>query len=80
MADANWYGYARDYLEKLGVASEVVLPEMMPDPVCAKEAVWVPYMLSKLKVDAETILVGHSSGAVAAMRLAEENKVGHLNT
>ncbi len=49
-----------------------------PDPFEAKEKIWVPFLLEELKVDEHTILVGHSSGAEAAMRLAERNPVGAL--
>ena len=55
-----------------------MLPETMPDPVGAKESVWVPFMRETLKVGADTVVVGHSSGAVAAMRLAEETPVAAL--
>jgi len=55
------------------------LPEGgMPDPVYARETVWIPYMLETLGCDADTVLIGHSSGAAAAMRLVEQYKVKGL--
>ena len=55
-----------------GKFSEVVMPEpAMPDPYRASEVVWLKWMREVGKVDATTIVVGHSSGAVAAMRLLE---------
>ena len=46
-----------------------------PDPVKARESVWIPFMQDELQCDADTIIVGHSSGAEAAMRYAETHKV-----
>ena len=46
-----------------------------PDPDLARESIWMPFLLNELKVDKNSILVGHSSGAIAAMRLAEEHHV-----
>ena len=78
VADANWYGWLENELKSESQFREVVLPETMPDPVGAKESVWVPFMRETLKVGADTVVVGHSSGAVAAMRLAEETRVAAL--
>lgn len=47
----------------------------MPDPVRASEAAWLPFMRQQLGADAGAIVVGHSSGAIAAMRLAETDRV-----
>ena len=41
--------------------------EDMPDPYEAKESIWLPFIRDKLKVDGNTIVVGHSSGAEAAV-------------
>ena len=46
-----------------------------PDPVMARESVWIPFMRDELSCDQHTIIVGHSSGAEAAMRYAETHKV-----
>eukprot|EP00667_Euglena_gracilis_P028191 EG_transcript_35667 len=75
VAAKNWYKWAQDQLTAIdGLFSEVVLPDCdggMPDPYAAREAVWLPYIRDVLKCDADTVLVGHSSGAVAALRLLE---------
>ncbi len=47
----------------------------MPDNVLARESQWLPFLKDKLGTDEDTILIGHSSGAVAAMRFAENNKL-----
>jgi predicted alpha/beta hydrolase family esterase len=47
----------------------------MPDPYAARESQWVPFILNTLKIDDKTILIGHSSGCEAIMRLLEKDKV-----
>lgn len=70
VSSANWYTYLQKALLKRRLFSEVLLVDM-PDPDAAHESIWVPFMLNDLRCDASTIVVGHSSGAVAAMRLLE---------
>ena len=67
----NWF----PYLEKeLGVLGFDVKNKNFPDEVLAREKYWLP-RIKELGADENTILVGHSSGAVAAMRFAEKNKI-----
>ena len=47
----------------------------MPDPIKARETIWIPFILNELGADENTILVGHSSGAVAALRFLETYKL-----
>jgi pimeloyl-ACP methyl ester carboxylesterase len=47
----------------------------MPDPVGARESIWLPFMAGELGVGQDTVVVGHSSGAAAAMRFAETKRV-----
>jgi uncharacterized protein len=68
----NWFPYLRKELEKLKV--EVIASEF-PDNVVARESSWIPFLKDNLRADEQSILVGHSSGAIAAMRLAETNKL-----
>ena len=70
---ANWYGWLYKKLNEIDNISCDL--QDMPDPVGAKESIWLPFMKKELKVTEETIIVGHSSGAAAAMRHAENNKV-----
>ncbi|KAJ3049393.1 putative hydrolase rbbp9 [Rhizophlyctis rosea] len=49
-----------------------------PDPDIAHENIWIPFVLNDLKADENTIVVGHSSGSAAAMRLAESHRVHSL--
>ena len=55
---ANWYGWAYKKLNKTAHVSECRL-ENMPDPVVAREIVWIPYMEKELKCDKQTIIIGH---------------------
>ena len=50
----------------------------MPDPITARRSIWLPFMKEELGVDHQTIVIGHSSGACAAVRFAEMHKVGGI--
>jgi len=73
--DANFYGWVADALEAGGM--EAVLRDM-PDPYVASEKAWIPFLRDTLHCGADTVLVGHSSGAAAGLRLAEEVRLGGL--
>lgn len=68
----NWFPSVKNDLESYGLK---VFAETFPDQDLAREAYWIPFLYNELKVDSETILVGHSSGAIAAMRFAEQYQV-----
>ena len=68
----NWYPWLRDELVKLGYS---VTMTDMPDPVAAHMDIWLPYIETELIKDENTIVVGHSSGAVATLRYLEEHKL-----
>ncbi|XP_064643898.1 putative hydrolase RBBP9 [Lineus longissimus] len=70
---ANWYGWAKRKLNQLDKVE--CLLKNMPDPVTARESIWLPFMRNELHCDENTIIIGHSSGAAAAMRLAESQKL-----
>lgn len=73
VTNANWYGWARKKLNALdGVSCQL---RNMPDPITARESVWLPFMRDELKCGDETVIIGHSSGAEAAMRFSEKYKV-----
>ncbi len=67
----HWLPWLERQLTALGVD---VINHTFPDNVKARAEVWLPY-LESLDADEETILVGHSSGAVAAMRFAETHRL-----
>ncbi|KAH9197913.1 hypothetical protein AeNC1_000094 [Aphanomyces euteiches] len=71
----NWYGWLAQELRARGC--EVVLTDM-PDPMTARESTWLPHVRDVMKCDENSVIVGHSSGAQAAMRYAETTKVAGL--
>lgn len=73
----NWYASVRDELAADKRIATVALKNM-PDPFYARESYWLPFMHDELKCDKNTIIIGHSSGAAAAMRYAESNCVGGI--
>jgi len=72
LSDCMWYGWIKQSVGKAGI--ECVLTEF-PDPIGAHENVWLPFMRDQLNCDENTIVIGHSSGAVASMRLLENVKL-----
>lgn len=68
----HWYSWLRDELRQLGFE---VIAENMPDPVIAKKSIWLPHIKNSFKADENTIIIGHSSGGVAALRYLEESKL-----
>ena len=69
----NWYGWLREKISQLNDVKCIL--RNMPDPIEAKESVWIPFMRDEMNCDEKTIIVGHSSGAEAAMRFAEKYRV-----
>ncbi|MEI7603496.1 MAG: alpha/beta hydrolase [bacterium] len=67
----SWFNYIKEHMFVYGI--EVVIKNF-PDPELARKEYWFPY-LDKLGVDENTILIGHSSGAVAAMKYAESHQI-----
>ena len=52
-----------------------VVASEFPDNELAREAYWIPFLKNELQADAQSVLVGHSSGAIAAMRYAENHRI-----
>ncbi len=67
----NWLPYLERELSKLGIG---VINKQFPDAVLARKKYWLPF-IKELGADENTILIGHSSGAVASMRYAETTKI-----
>ncbi len=68
----NFFPYLKTELEKLGI--KVISPGIFPDSEIGRESIWMPYIES-LNPDENTILIGHSTGAIAAMRYAQNHKI-----
>jgi uncharacterized protein len=66
-----WLPWLERELTTLGID---VINETFPDNIKARAAFWLPH-LESLGADEHTILVGHSSGALAAMRYAESHRL-----
>eukprot|EP00124_Ichthyophonus_hoferi_P000849 Ihof_evm2s36 gene=Ihof_evmTU2s36 len=72
ITNCMWYPYVLKRLSEKGLPT---ILHNMPDPVRARENIWLPFMEQTLDCDEKTILIGHSSGAEASMRYAETHKV-----
>lgn len=70
-ADDFWFPSVERDLRALGLP---VINRTFPDNVRARASIWLPH-LDELGADDQTILIGHSSGAVAAMRYAETHRL-----
>jgi len=66
-----WLPSVERELTALGLA---VVNRTFPDNVKARSTLWLPFIES-LGADEQTILIGHSSGAVAALRYAETHRL-----
>ncbi len=66
-----WLPWLERRLSALGIE---VINRTFPDNVKARARFWLPF-LEELGADEHTILIGHSSGAVAAMRFAETHTI-----
>ena len=67
-----WSPWLKTELEKLGYKTFF---ETMPDSIISRAKYWVPFLKDFVKVGENDVIVGWSSGAVCAMRYAEENKI-----
>ena len=72
----HWsYGWASWLRNQLIVTGYDTFFETMPDSVIAREQFWLPFLEKHVQVGANDIIVGWSSGAVAAMRYAEDHQI-----
>ena len=74
-ASSNFYPRLAELLRAEGVRVEL---REMPEGDAAPRAVWLPFITNVLSADADTVLVGHSSGAVAGLRFAETRRLAAL--
>jgi hypothetical protein len=73
--NSNWYQWLADNLKsdyKNTANNLEIICETMPDPYTARAKYWIPFIKSKLDSAENVYVVGHSSGAVAILRLCEE--------
>ena len=74
-ASSNFYPWLAAALRARG--HEVVLREM-PDADRARRRFWMPFVREMLRGDEGAVLVGHSSGALAGLRVGEEARLHGL--
>ncbi|XP_065647429.1 serine hydrolase RBBP9 isoform X2 [Hydra vulgaris] len=70
---SNWYGWLNKKLNS--IYEFTCMLRNMPDPIYARESQWITFMHDELLIDEHTLIIGHSSGACAAVRYAEKFKV-----
>lgn len=68
----HWYAWVRDELRSRGYA---VVAEDMPDPIDAHMNIWLPHIAEHFHADEQTVIIGHSSGAVATLRYLETHSL-----
>lgn len=75
--DDNWYGWLKKELDKKGYISNFTdIPEFRKK---VPNLTTILNTVKKLKfIDKNTVVIGHSLGALAAMRLAEKEKIKFL--
>jgi predicted alpha/beta hydrolase family esterase len=69
----GWFPYIKREVEKLGVKCET--PDL-PDSQLARAKHWFPYFSDVLQLGLDDIVVGHSSGALAILKYAEDHRLG----
>jgi len=69
---SGFFPFIQQKIEERGI--RVISPGVYPDAMIGRESVWIPY-LESLGTNENTILIGHSTGAIAAMRYAENHRI-----
>lgn len=67
-----WAAWLKNELDNSGFETFF---ETMPDSITARAEYWLPFLKEHVKVGENDVLIGYSSGAVASMRYAENNKI-----
>jgi uncharacterized protein len=68
----GWAAWFKAEVERLGFDTFF---ETMPDSIIARAEYWLSFLQDPVKVGGGDVVVGWSSGAVAAMRYAEEHTI-----
>jgi uncharacterized protein len=68
-----WASWLKQELDTLGFPTFF---ETFPDSVIARSEYWLPFLKDHVKAGANDVIIGWSSGALAAMRHAEANRIG----
>lgn len=70
--NSPWNAWLKVELDNAGFTTVF---ETFPDSIMAREEYWLPFLKDYLRAGENDVLVGWSSGAVAAMRYAENEKI-----
>jgi predicted alpha/beta hydrolase family esterase len=73
MNEVMWYGDVAQKLREAPFSLEFPL-KVFPDPLYAREHIWTAFAVNDLKLDENTLIIGHSSGAACCLRLMEKYK------
>jgi len=68
----HWFPWLKLNLTQLGFD---VIAKNFPDSLLARKKYWLPFIQNTLQPNKRTILIGHSTGAIAAMKYAESNPI-----
>lgn len=73
---SHWsFAWAKWLKQELDARGYETFFETMPDSVIARKKYWFPFLEERVKLGANDVVVGWSSGAIAAMRYAEGHKL-----
>lgn len=67
-----WAKWLKDELDAIGYETFF---ETMPDSILTRSKYWLPFLKDHVKVGENDVIIGWSSGAVVAMRYAEQNRI-----
>lgn len=68
----GWAPWLKTELEKMGFETFF---ETMPDSIIARSEYWLPFLNEHVKAGPNDVIIGWSSGAVAAMRYTQSNPI-----
>ena len=70
--NCNWYAWIDAELKSRGHES---CCSNWPDPYTCHQSKWIPHCIDTLGADTQTVVIGHSTGALLAMRLLEVHQI-----
>lgn len=68
----SWAGWLKQELEMKGYSTFF---ETFPDSIISRSEYWLPFLKDHVQASENDVLVGWSTGAVAALRYAETNQI-----
>lgn len=75
-ASEGWdFGWAAWLKSELNLRGYETVFETMPDSIICRQEYWLPFMQNQLKIGEQDVIVGWSTGAVAAMCYAQNHRI-----